>query len=239
MKIRKSRSVSLSAATIAVFGGAAIMASSAQADTPQPLPPIEVNGPDCGLGSYAVFDGDRFVGCTTPGFGVGGSGGGASSIPTGSAGGSANSAPTPAQQEYLKKCATAYGSYQKKQGANPAYTTKFSDQYGWHAENAAGSEVDWRSTQMQAQPGDSPQCQGKSWKQDDGTTFTVTSSCGGTTWAGKTTIIWVSAYSNDARMVNVLAHEFAHQWGADEPNAGYVGDAAQQAFEQDHGQKCQ
>jgi hypothetical protein len=40
-------------------------------------------------------------------------------------------------------------------------------------------------------------------------------------------------------MVNVLAHEFAHQWGADEPNAKYAGDAAQNAYQQDrNGEQC-
>ncbi|MHB8446743.1 MAG: hypothetical protein ACYC7G_02070 [Rudaea sp.] len=178
---------------------------------------------------------------TFPSGGGGGMNGSGSSNSGGGegGGGGSTSPPTSAQQAHLEKCATAYGSYQGKQGPNPAYTTKFSNQYGWYADNAGGAEVDWQATPSATQPVGAPECQGKIWLQNDGTTFPVTNSCNGTTWAGKTTIIWVSAYSSDARMVNVLAHEWAHQWGADEANAKYAGDAAQQAFEQDHGQKCQ
>jgi len=166
---------------------------------------------------------------------------GGTTIGTGSGGGgySSPSVPTRVQQARLEKCAQVYGSYNGHKGPNPAYTIKYSNQYGWYAEKAGGAEVDWRATTTGAPPADAPGCQGRIWLQNDGTTFPTTSSCNGTTWAGKTTIIWASAYSSDARMVNVLAHEFAHQWGADEPNAKYAGDAAQNAYQQDHnGEQC-
>ncbi|MBS0485987.1 MAG: hypothetical protein JSS13_01470 [Proteobacteria bacterium] len=147
-------------------------------------------------------------------------------------------APTVAQLTHLTKCAVAYGSYNGRKGPNPSYTTEFSNRYGWYANNAQGTEVDWHATINATQPMGVPGCQGKIWLQNDGTTFPLTSSCNGTTWTGNTTIIWASAYTSDARMVNVLAHEWAHEWGADETNAKQVGNAAEIAFQQDHGDKC-
>lgn len=171
---------------------------------------------------------------------VGGTSGGGSGIAPGGSGGGSSGVPTPMQQAHLEKCATAYGSYKGHSGPNPAYTTKFSNQYGWYALNSRAAEVDWTATSTATQPSGGPHCQGTSWRQNDATTFPAAVSCNGTVWAGNTTIVWVSAFTNDAWMVDVLAHEWAHQWGeTSETVAKQVGDAAKQAYLQDGGQKCQ
>ncbi len=148
--------------------------------------------------------------------------------------------PSEARLTHLANCAAAYGSYKGPSGPNPAYTTKFSNQYGWYATNSNGNEVDWRAIPTPMPPSGSPGCQGASWQSNDATTFPAAVSCSATSWSGNTTIIWASAYTTDAWMVDVLAHEWSHQWGAtNEKEAGQVGDAAKQAYLQDGGKKCQ
>jgi hypothetical protein len=72
MKLQNLRFLSLLAANFFAVSVADCITSPVQADT---LPPIEVNGPDCGAG-VPVFNGDRFVTCIYLGIGSGGGGGG-------------------------------------------------------------------------------------------------------------------------------------------------------------------
>lgn len=234
------RSVFRLALNNCIASGLALCASSGFstsvcADT---LPTITVI--PCPTGGVPVFNGDNYY-CGDPSTLSGNSGTVSATSPSGTSGGSGSlsSTPTPAEQTRLEKCAIEYGSYKGQSGPNPAYTTKFSDQYGWYATNANGAEVDWRGTVTARSPAGSPGCQGSSWSQNDATTFPAAVSCNGTAWSGKTTIIWASAYTTDAWMVNVLAHEWAHQWGATEAEARQVGIAAKNAYSQDGGKKCQ
>jgi len=53
-----------------------------------------------------------------------------------------------------------------------------------------------------------------------------------------TTDIFLGDILSTAGLIDTLAHEWAHQWGADEAHAQATGDAVRDAYLADKGKKC-
>lgn len=138
-------------------------------------------------------------------------------------------------------CATAYTNVGPGAGKGPKWPTFVNMQVGW---SYSGTDDVWVTSSASSQPGFSPP-NGAQW----GVVGGYTSPIPGTPWGYS--VVFYYAQATYAALINTIAHEWAHQWGAiDGPsnpsdpgyaspyNAYYVGDQAKQAYLNDHGAKC-
>lgn len=239
MKLRASLLLALNTSVASgIMTGLSLGAfTSAFADN---LPPIEVT--PCPGGGAPIWDGPDYH-CGDPGSAVGPSSGGSNS--SGSGGGNSNSAhmPTVAQQTQAKRCAAKYGSFDGHSGPAPGYTTQFLDSYGWSSANSSGTVVlETVITPNDVRPIAVPQCNGGSWREDEGVTVRPGPSACPSAPApldSNTSYIFMGAYTSFENIVGNLVHEWAHEWGADENQAQAAQDAAQSAYAKDGGAQCQ
>lgn len=131
---------------------------------------------------------------------------------------------TVAQQDHGKNCAEAYGTYKAK----PGVPLTFSDKWAFVIDDLSLKlEIDAKTTPP-------PYVQnGKSytWQMIDADTIHFNQ-------PGTATIVYRHAGATVGNLVNTLVHEYAHQSGKGDDVAQPAGDAAEAAYEADHGAKC-
>lgn len=129
---------------------------------------------------------------------------------------------TPLQGFYKRgiDCAKAYTNTGPGagQGPRPGVQTYFVSNWGWVNLNTGEHFQTVTST---------PSSIGGPWSPITGVTYGTYQS-----------LIFMPENPSLAELVNTLAHEWSHQWGASEAQAYPVGDAAEQAFLADNGAKC-
>jgi hypothetical protein len=161
---------------------------------------------------------------------------------SGSSGGSNNNlqVPSAASQQHLEHCAIVYG------GLSPTLPTIFTTRYGWTAENAEGVWIAHTSTATDVMP---PLPTGaKDWLYIGATTFL--SKAQNQQYGLVETDVYMYAYTSDANIVGVLAHEWYHQnhdtpgesldqYNINAAGADAAGTNAMAAYKADNGAKCQ
>jgi hypothetical protein len=142
-----------------------------------------------------------------------------------------NSPDVSSSQTHAINCAKAYSGLGKagtpagNVGPRPGYVIDFFTQYGW------GKTIFVQGTFANTSPG-------AGWTMIDGFTTPIGATAG-------TSMIFLSSVGpSAANLVNALAHEWSHEWGATDTNtdpnynAYNIGAAAQAAYQNDKGAKC-
>jgi hypothetical protein len=143
------------------------------------------------------------------------------------------SSSTQASNSHAMQCALAYDKATKTNnfpfvvGPHGGWETFMTNQYGW-TDDAKNAQV----TATAALPTTPPV---GVWHVTYGLT---TPKYSNPFFFGVTNIFVRNIGSNTALLINTLAHEWAHQWGADEDQADAAGNAVQQAWQNDHGAAC-
>ncbi|MEF3082080.1 hypothetical protein V3391_07610 [Luteimonas sp. SMYT11W] len=104
---------------------------------------------------------------------------------------------------------------------NPQYSLEYSPLWAFKDDN---SNL-WMYPNNYATPITYP---GQDWREGYATT----------NYTQKQITIYQAGYGSFARLVNALAHEFAHSWDMDENNAKAMGDDTMDRFLQDGGAQC-
>lgn len=133
-----------------------------------------------------------------------------------------------AEHKKALNCAKAYTN--TGPGANlgqkPGAAMWMTNNYGWYMTNSSGQVIGVKSTTTNTSPG-------AGWKSAAAITFNK-----------DTTYIFTPNNPDMASMIESIAHEWGHQWGASDSGTGdsmdaeAIGEAAKAAYLADSGKKC-